>query len=179
MGKSLNTFAKPSLDEFCDYIDKHGFDLDPFALYKEFDKKGWTNAKGEVTKSWTALVNARNSIICQKIQNDRLVLLGIPKKRKHESKQKLQRRVAKAKTRIVKMHYDEFLQDSRWKAFRQFVFSVRGCKCERCESTKNLQVHHIKYKEGLLPWEYTCNDVMVLCRSCHEKIHGITTNEIK
>ena len=68
MGKSLNTFAKPSLDEFCDYIDKHGFDLDPFALYKEFDKKGWTNAKGEVTKSWTALVNARNSIICQKIQ---------------------------------------------------------------------------------------------------------------
>ena len=51
MGKSLNTFAKPSLDEFCDYIDKHGFDLDPYALYKEFDKKGWTNAKGEVTKS--------------------------------------------------------------------------------------------------------------------------------
>ena len=39
MGKSLNTFAKPSLDEFCDYIDKHGFDLDPFALYKEFDKR--------------------------------------------------------------------------------------------------------------------------------------------
>ena len=124
MGKSLNTFAKPSLDEFCDYIDKHGFDLETFAMYEEVDKKGLTNAKGEVTKSWTALVNARNSIICQRNQNDRLVLLGIPKKRKHESRQKLQRRMTKAKTRIVKMHYDEFLQDSRWKANRQIVFSV-------------------------------------------------------
>ena len=39
MGKCLNTFKKPSMDEFCDYIEKHGFDLDPFDLYKEFDKK--------------------------------------------------------------------------------------------------------------------------------------------
>lgn len=85
--------------------------------------------------------------------------------------------MTKAKTRIVKMHYDEFLQDPRWKAFRQFVFSVRGRKCERCQSSGNLQVHHIKYKEGLLPWEYTCNDVMVLCRGCHEKIHGIAPNK--
>ena len=124
-----------------------------------------------------SLENARNSIICQRNQNDRLVLLGIPKKRKHESRQKLQRRMTKAKTRIVKMHYDEFLQDPRWKTFRQFVFSVRGRKCERCQSSGNLQVHHIKYKEGLLPWEYTCNDVMVLCRGCHEKIHGIAPNK--
>lgn len=25
MEKCLNTFKKPSLDEFCDYIEKHGF----------------------------------------------------------------------------------------------------------------------------------------------------------
>ncbi len=71
------------------------------------------------------------------------------------------------------MHYDEFLQDERWPAFRKFIFAGRGCKCEKCGSHERLQIHHIKYKEGLRPWEYTCNDVMVLCRDCHAKIHGI------
>lgn len=56
MEKCLNTFKKPSLDEFCDYIEKHGFDLDPFDLYKEFDKKGWT---------WKLLIKTR-SVICVK-----------------------------------------------------------------------------------------------------------------
>lgn len=26
----------PSLEEFCDYVEKKGYDIDPFALYKEF-----------------------------------------------------------------------------------------------------------------------------------------------
>lgn len=102
-----------------------------------------------------------------------LANLGIPKRRKRESKQKFQLRIAKAKTNAVKMNYDEFLKDPRWFAFRQFIFAVRGHKCEDCGSTERLQVHHIAYKRGLLPWEYTCNDVKVLCRDCHKKVHGI------
>lgn len=170
--KGSKEFAKPTLDEFCRYVESHGFDLNPYTLYQEFESNGWRNQKGEVTKSWTALVAAKNGIICQQRKNDKLMLLGIPKKRKRESKQKLQIRISKAQTRIVKMHYDEFLQDERWLAFRKFVFVVRGCKCEMCGSYEHLQVHHIKYKEGLRSWEYTCNDVMVLCRNCHAKIHG-------
>ncbi len=169
------TFKKPSLDEFCSFIERKGFDLDPYSLYREFDAKGWVNGKGEVTKSWTALVCARNSVICQKQKNDQAVLLGIPKQRKRESKQKYQLRVDKAKTRAVKMNYDEFLQDPRWLAFRQFVFAVRGHKCENCGSVERLQVHHVGYKRGLLPWEYTCNDVKVLCRACHSRVHGLET----
>lgn len=56
----------PTLDEFCRFIEEKGFDLDTFALYKEFEEKGWKTNKGERTKSWTALVCARNSIVCQK-----------------------------------------------------------------------------------------------------------------
>lgn len=162
----------PSLEEFCDYIERKGYDIDPFVLYKEFEDRDWTTAKGVRTKSWTALVDARNSVVSQRRKNDQAVLLGIPKQRKRESKQKYQRRIANARTKAVKMNYDEFLQDPRWFAFRQFVFAVRGHKCEVCGSTERLQVHHVGYKKGLLPWEYTCNDVKVLCRNCHARVHG-------
>lgn len=138
----------PSLEEFCSYIERKGYDIDPFALYKEFDDRDWTTAKGVRTKSWTSLVDARNSVVSQRRKNDQAVLLGIPKQRKRESKQKYQRRVAAARTKAVKM------------------------KCEVCGSTERLQVHHVGYKTGLLPWEYTCNDVKVLCRNCHARVHG-------
>ena len=162
----------PSLEEFCSYIERKGYDIDPFSLYKEFNDRDCTTAKGVRTKSWTSLVDARNSVVSQRRKNDQAVLLGIPKQRKRESKQKYQRRVASARTKAVKMNYDEFLQDPRWLAFRQFVFAVRGHKCEACGSTERLQVHHVCYKTGLLPWEYTCNDVKVLCRNCHARVHG-------
>ena len=83
----------PSLEEFCDYIERKGYDIDPFALYKEFEARDWTTAKGVRTKSWTALVDARNSIVSQRRRNDQAVLLGIPKPRKHESKQRYKKRV--------------------------------------------------------------------------------------
>jgi 5-methylcytosine-specific restriction endonuclease McrA len=64
------------------------------------------------------------------------------------------------------------LKDEKWKAFRWFVMKVRGEKCETCGSTENLQVHHLKYKK-VKAWEYTCNDVIVVCRDCHKRLHGI------
>ena len=97
----------PSLEEFCDYIERKGYDIDPFSLYKEFETRDWTTSKGVRTKSWTALVDARNSVVSQRRKNDQAVLLGIPKQRKRESKQKYQRRVANARTKAVKMNYDE------------------------------------------------------------------------
>ena len=162
----------PSLEEFCDYIERKGYDIDPFPLYKEFENRDWTTAKGVRTKSWTALVDSRNSVVSQRRRNDQAVLLGIPKQRKRESNQKYRRRISNAKTKAVRMNYDEFLQDQRWFAFRQFVFAVRGHECGVGGSTERLQGDHVGYKKGLLPWEYTCNDVKVLCRNCHARVHG-------
>lgn len=65
MEDDLRLCGKPSLDEFCHYIEEHGFDLDPYELYNEFDSRGWTNKKGDLAKSWHALINARNSIVCR------------------------------------------------------------------------------------------------------------------
>lgn len=69
--------------------------------------------------------------------------------------------------------YQEQLKDPKWMAFRQFVMVVRGRRCEVCGTEYGLQVHHLRYKENALAWEYTCNDVMVVCGKCHKKIHKI------
>lgn len=69
--------------------------------------------------------------------------------------------------------YNDQLKDPRWSAFRNFVLVVRKMRCEKCGSKEALQVHHPQYITGRKAWEYTCNEVQVLCRECHKKIHGI------
>ena len=69
--------------------------------------------------------------------------------------------------------YNDQLKDPRWSAFRNFVFVVRKMRCEKCGSKEALQIHHPQYITGRKAWEYTCNEVQVLCRECHKKIHGI------
>ena len=70
------------------------------------------------------------------------------------------------------LSYAEQLKDKRWHAFREFVFEVRGRRCEMCGAERNLQVHHPIYKNRNA-WEYSYHEVMVLCRDCHERIHGL------
>lgn len=69
--------------------------------------------------------------------------------------------------------YNEQLKDEKWKAFRSFIFIVRGCKCEMCGATGKLQIHHPDYIKGRKAWEYNCNEVIVLCEGCHRKAHGL------
>ena len=64
--------------------------------------------------------------------------------------------------------YRAYLDTPQWKAIRLEVIDDRGGKCERCESTYRLEVHHKSYKnlfnEGLA-------DLELLCHSCHSKEH--------
>lgn len=69
MGKMIDISKKPSIEEFSAYIKAHGFDINPYELYREFDSRNWTTKKGVPMKSWTALVDAKNGIICQKKRN--------------------------------------------------------------------------------------------------------------
>lgn len=70
--------------------------------------------------------------------------------------------------------YSNLLERKEWIAFRKFIFAVQGYKCKKCgKSNCILQVHHKKYNIERMPWEYTCNDVIVLCKDCHKKVHGL------
>jgi len=73
--------------------------------------------------------------------------------------------------------YTELLQTREWENFRQYIFSIRGTTCEWCRNpyARPVQVHHkwyFKYRGQMyLPWSYSPDDVMVVCKQCHQAIH--------
>ena len=146
---------EPTLSMFVEHIERRHLAADPEFCYNYFKKRKWRNKKGRRIRSVEIMIGALNSLFIHK----------------EDCKQSSH----KEKTNDW-MAYDEQLQDKRWMAFRRFIFDVRGKKCEKCGSTTYLQVHHPKYKHGRMAWEYTCNDVIVLCRDCHAKIHNKQTD---
>ena len=67
--------------------------------------------------------------------------------------------------------YKEYLLSPEWKEFRKKAFEHYGRKCSKCKRTKNLQVHHLHYKNI---FNEQLTDVVILCRKHHELEHGIT-----
>ena len=64
--------------------------------------------------------------------------------------------------------YQDFLLSDIWVEKRDYVIKLRGC-CEECESTKNLNVHHLTYERV---GNEKGKDLKVLCRDCHDKVHN-------
>lgn len=69
-------------------------------------------------------------------------------------------------------NYWEKLQDPRWQKKRLEVMQEAGFECSRCGSTENtLNVHHKEYLKGHEPWEYDLEQLVCLCKDCHELMH--------
>jgi len=64
--------------------------------------------------------------------------------------------------------YRVYLKSEGWRKFAAKIRADRE-KCERCGSTQSLQVHHLTYYR--LGREHP-QDVQLLCKSCHEDVHG-------
>ena len=69
--------------------------------------------------------------------------------------------------------YKSYLKSKEWLAVRESLFLVRGKKCERCRSVDNIQVHHIHYVNI---FREQLEDLMVVCKDCHRKIHGLNSS---
>lgn len=67
-----------------------------------------------------------------------------------------------------RLYYQTYLKSPAWLQLRARIFRSRGFSCEICQSKKNLQLHHVTYER--LGYEKD-EDVMILCRKCHEKAH--------
>lgn len=107
---------------------------------------------------------------------------SIPKKERTKQQKLIRRLLRRSFTaqeikeierRKRKEYYNRLLEDKRWKEFRLKVLSERGNKCECCGGADVLQIHHTFYIRGKMPWEYEINDMRVLCRTCHQKIHHL------
>ena len=65
--------------------------------------------------------------------------------------------------------YYEYLKTEAWQEQRAKIFRRDGFQCVCCGSAKNLEVHHITYKN--LGAEEK-SDLVTLCGDCHEKVHS-------
>ncbi len=73
--------------------------------------------------------------------------------------------------------YKQLLKDKRWQMRRLYLFERDGWDCTNpnCPDLNAfLQVHHLRYCHGLLPWEYPDEDLVTLCETCHKAAHKIT-----
>lgn len=107
---------------------------------------------------------------------------SIPKKGRTKQQKLIRKKLRRSFTAQVikeidshkhKEYYKHLLKDKRWKEFRLKVMSERGSKCECCGETDILQIHHTFYISGKMPWEYDIDDMRVLCKKCHQRIHNI------
>ena len=64
--------------------------------------------------------------------------------------------------------YSEYLKSVEWAQIKIDLYTLRGKKCELCESTKNIAIHHRTY-DRIFNEEPA--DLIILCGKCHFKIH--------
>lgn len=64
--------------------------------------------------------------------------------------------------------YNKYLARPHWAYIRRMAIRHAKFKCQQCQTKENLEVHHLHY--GSLGHE-TLEDLVVLCRSCHEEEH--------
>lgn len=197
--KGDTIIGKPTLEMVEIYVGEKGYHIEPKETYDYWENKNWCNKKGLEISNLEGAIDIYNENVINKILKRNAREFGITKlskRQKNIEKRRLRKAlisggeiwerienekvVSKPKPKKVKekFSYAEQLKDKKWLAFRKFIFAVRGKACEMCGSTKILQVHHPKYKYGRKAWEYTCNDVIVLCQKCHEKVHNIKNDAI-
>lgn len=82
---------------------------------------------------------------------------------------------------LKKLPYKEYLQTNHWKNVRLKALRYYNYKCCLCSSSKEIHIHHRSYNHRGEEEHYIRNDLIALCKSCHEKHHNITrcNNETK
>lgn len=96
----------------------------------------------------------------------------------------------------INIPYHILLTATEWQAKRKHIIERDFCKCQECEQDgirvdidilrqitpksellslyvdcTSLHVHHRRYIEGFLPWEYKDDDLITYCYECHRKWH--------
>lgn len=63
----------------------------------------------------------------------------------------------------------------RKREYSMIYFFIEKEKCEKCGSKENLTKHHkIPYARGGTD---DPSNIQILCRDCHDKVHGIKRNK--
>lgn len=68
--------------------------------------------------------------------------------------------------------YRKYLKSDEWAQLKIDLFELRGYSCEKCPNKKRLDVHHLTYENI---YNEEPEDLIILCKKCHNKAHGIIT----
>jgi len=90
------------------------------------------------------------------------------------------------------MSYSHLLSSEEWRKRRLEIIKLAGNDCEWCSMIHNsldesfvkhslsnrkkdgqLYIHHLVYRGGRMPWEYGDQDLICLCKTCHEYYHDV------
>lgn len=74
----------------------------------------------------------------------------------------------------MQLNYKEQLADSRWLQKKAEILIRDNYACQKCGAKSHLNVHHLSYENGKLAWEYPNEQLITLCKDCHENEHLIT-----
>lgn len=69
-------------------------------------------------------------------------------------------------------YYNTYLKSTRWALLRVNALTKVNYNCVACKSTDTLQLHHKHYQTL---GEESLDDVIILCKKCHELIHLLKT----
>lgn len=72
-------------------------------------------------------------------------------------------------TRSRKEIYESYIHSSAWRNRRKRALELANYKCEKCGCKENLHVHHLSYEHFGNELD---NELQVLCRECHQRVHG-------
>lgn len=160
---NINTeFTREEIEIFLNSRKKPYFaNVDEVISY--WDKKNWLTEKGAKVSSVSVVVNVANSYFVSLNRKKKVVTAKKEIAEKNTNNEWVKSRNP----------YSEQLDTPQWKAFREFIFVVRGHKCEVCGKPTKLQIHHLHYVANRFAWEYLPNDVIVVCNDCHRNIHKI------
>lgn len=71
---------------------------------------------------------------------------------------------------LATMPYSAYLRTTYWEEKRKQALDRARHRCQTCNSMDDLQVHHRTYERR---GHERPDDLTVLCRTCHRKIHGV------
>jgi hypothetical protein len=74
---------------------------------------------------------------------------------------------------MTKATYRRQLKNPLWIVRRCERIILALGMCERCRDTDRINVHHKRYVDGRKAWQYSDDELEVLCRNCHRAEHGI------
>lgn len=74
--------------------------------------------------------------------------------------------------RLKQIPYKEYLQSPHWQRIRKIALKRAGYRCQVCNSSGKLEVHHRTYAHR---GEEREGDVIVLCDGCHNLFHKAGT----